>query len=90
MAAKPNPIRKGKELNTITAIRNMLAKELDIHLIAEILEVGTSFVQKIERQLKKESQIATALKTGGTIESIAKKLRVLPTLAEVIKSEHKP
>ena len=82
-------IEKGKELNTIIAIRNMLGKKLDIHLIAEILEVETSFVQKVKRQLQKEAQIAEALKSAATIETVAKKLRVLPTLVEVVKSEHK-
>lgn len=76
----------GEQKKAIAGIRNMLKKEFDGILIADILEVKPHFVLEIRNQLSKEPEIIAALKKNkGKPDMIAKQIGVSPLLVEVIK-----
>lgn len=80
-------LEQGRLETTIFGIRNMLLKNLAEDLIAEILNVESSFVIQIKQELKKENEIITLLKTNKlSQEQIAKKLDVSEVLVSTLQN----
>ncbi len=82
-------IERGKLKKSILAIRNMLQKDFELSLIAEILSVEKEFITQIQEELKQENFILQRLKKRQQVKTIAKALKVSPLLVEVIKEMNK-
>ena len=78
-------IRKGDYKKDVIAIRNMTLKKFPLTTITEILGITKSYVQKIQKALKKEADILAALAKKQTPTAIAKKLKVSVWLVEVLQ-----
>ena len=81
-------LEKGKLKQAIVGIVNMAAKGFDLKTISEVLEVEPKFVASVLEQYKKKKEIIVLLKKrGADMDGIAKKMKVRPTLVEVIKED---
>lgn len=78
-------IEEGQYKKSITIIRNMTLKKLDIPFIAEISGNNIIFIQQVQKDLKLEGKIKTLLKKKETPAAIAKKLKVSEWFVEVIR-----
>lgn len=78
-------IKEGQYKKSITIIRNMTLKKLDIPFIAEISGNNIIFIQQVQKDLKLEGKIKTLLKKKETPAAIAKKLKVSEWFVEVIR-----
>ena len=82
-------IVKEKELLKIDilVIRDMLKKELNIRLIADIVDKDISYVSTVQKKLLQEKKIVARLKKKQKVKKISKALNVSKLLVEVIKEE---
>ncbi len=83
-------LEEGKLYASLAGIRNMVKRDFDNQVIAELFDVTDSFVQMIRIQLEKEAQIIVLLQDNqDSIGPIAKNLAVIPQLVQVIKDSLK-
>ncbi len=78
-------IEEGKYKKSISPIRNMTLKKLDVPSIAEFSDTTIAFVKQVQKELKLESKIKTLLTKKETPAAIAKKLKVSIWFVEVIR-----
>ncbi len=79
---------EGVEKEKFFSIRNMLRKNFDDETIMSVLDASKVYVDKVRKQLEKESQVAGLLKDGKLpITEIAQRLEVSPFLVEAVKKD---
>ncbi|MFK7979638.1 MAG: hypothetical protein AB8G86_06630 [Saprospiraceae bacterium] len=78
-------IEEGQYKKSITTIRNMTLKKLDILSIAEFSDNTIAFVKQVQNELKLEGKIKTLLTKKESPAAIAKKLKVSEWFVEVIR-----
>ncbi|MEM1121150.1 MAG: hypothetical protein AAGJ18_11930 [Bacteroidota bacterium] len=83
-------LEKGRFINAVIAVRKMTIKKFDVAVIAELLDKKVNEIKKIQKELKQEGRIKTALKKEKAIPEIAKKLKVSEWLVEAIQEIVKP
>ena len=76
---------QGQLKKAILASINMLKKQFDTTLIAEVLGIDLKLVTQIQRELKQEKKIISLLTNKQTAKKIATDLKVSEIFVEVMQ-----